>query len=296
MVSISFYYLTSLVQLHCFRNSSRNIFLRAIHEKDCFLLISIHSAMAVSYTECNELMKALWDISVDMPSWFQKDIYEWITCQSTILGVPEQYIAFALLVCTAYLSEKTKVVTSDDHEEPMILYALVGGGSGTNKTSVVKLFKNMLRSITSKIPFESGTNDGLLMSLQDNNGCLISLQDEFSSFYENLDKTPSSIEKKKLLSMYNADVLCKATKTGGYKIIDQPHFNIFGFTQVSDLIETAQEKSNLKSGFIQRFMLCVPKDVYVFKKDVKAAVNKKQTCIEIEQVRNTCNTFIFVVS
>ena len=210
------------------------------------------------------LTKELWDIPFQTERWFPDNIYKWINCRAGILGVPHQYISFPLLVSTAFLSGKTNILADEHHVEPLILYGIVGGASGTNKTGVLKLFQGMVENITGTVIFDSGTNDGLIMALKDNNGCCLTLQDEFANFMENLDKTTNSIEKKRLLSMYNENPLNKVTKTGGYQIVKKPHFNIFGFTQVENFIDLSRDRMNIKDGFIQRFMLSVPKDVYIF--------------------------------
>ena len=105
----------------------------------------------VGEAECRKVLDKCWKQSFDAKSCFPADIYKWIRYQSMLAGVPESYITWPLLVCTAYCSRHATVeieapMKSDSHSDnnpipnrkkkvimhtqPLILYALVVGRSG----------------------------------------------------------------------------------------------------------------------------------------------------------------------
>ena len=55
--------------------------------------------------QCNDLIEELWNQDSNCERWFPKKVYEWIQQHSVILGVPEVYIAYPLLVAIAHLSQ-----------------------------------------------------------------------------------------------------------------------------------------------------------------------------------------------
>ena len=85
--------------------------------------------------------------------------------------------------------------------EPVILYGLVLGRSGTNKSASLKLILDMINSIENKsgnLPhtFDTGTLEGLMKSMKDNDGCFMTIHDEFASFNDSLDKGSSGVSEK----------------------------------------------------------------------------------------------------
>ena len=91
--------------------------------------------------------------------------------------------------------------------EPVILYALVCGRSGTNKSCSLKVILELLNGIENNTEashtFDSGTLEGLMQSLRLNNGIVMACHDEFSTFNENLDKGNSgSCEKQAFVAVF----------------------------------------------------------------------------------------------
>ena len=84
------------------------------------------------------MLKEAWKIADDPSECFPEDIATWIKYHSTMLGVPKSYLSVPLLVSTAYCAQHTTVSFEDMHTQPVILYDLVAGRSGTNKSGSLK--------------------------------------------------------------------------------------------------------------------------------------------------------------
>ena len=87
------------------------------------------------------------------------------------------------------------------------MYGLVAGRSGTNKSAALKKVTDMVFSIENPNPgghlFDTGTSEGLMKAMHDNNGTILSSKDEFASFNDNFDKTSNNMEKSRFLSLYS---------------------------------------------------------------------------------------------
>ena len=94
------------------------------------------------------------DERIEIDRWFPIQILDWIKHQSVRLGVPETYITHPLLISLSYLAQHSTAAyvlkhqfTQEDvviHEEPLILYGLAVGQSGTCKTACLNLFSKCL--------------------------------------------------------------------------------------------------------------------------------------------------------
>ena len=80
--------------------------------------------------ECRNLLKKIWQVKFDVAECFPKEIKEWIDLNSTLLGVAPSYVAWPLLVVTAYCAQHSIAVANSYHCEPILLYGLVVGRSG----------------------------------------------------------------------------------------------------------------------------------------------------------------------
>ena len=95
------------------------------------------------------------------------------------------------------------------HSEPVLLYGLVIGRSGTNKSSALKTVMNLFHDIQNQSgdhshTFDSGTMDGLLKRLRENDRCILASHDEFSTFNDSIDKGSSgSSERSRFLSLFS---------------------------------------------------------------------------------------------
>ena len=103
----------------------------------------------VGEAECRKVLEKCWKQTFDAKECFPGEIYKWIRYESMLAGVPESYISWPILVCTAYCSRHATVeieapMKSESgsnpipnrkkrvimHTQPLILYALVVGRSG----------------------------------------------------------------------------------------------------------------------------------------------------------------------
>ena len=223
----------------------------------------------IDETEYKECIKSAWKVELSTTDWFPSKITDWVNHHATILGVPDSYISVPLLVSVAYCSQHTTVNVGDLHVEPVILYALVCGRSGTNKSCSLQVILELLNGIENNTEgshtFDSGTLEGLMQSMRLNNGTVMACHDEFSTFNDSLDKGNSgSCEKSRYLSLYSGASWSKKTKTSGNIEVIDPRLNMFAFTQPYYAAQFA--RNNLSDGFYQRFLISVPREVYVKRK------------------------------
>jgi len=72
------------------------------------------------------------------------------------------------------------------HKQPLLLYAMVVGRSGSNKSgalsAVMESFEEFQRKKNTYAQFESGTLEGLMKEMEDNHGSVIGVFDEFATF------------------------------------------------------------------------------------------------------------------
>ena len=135
-----------------------------------------------------------WAVKMDTQKSFPKPIDEWITVEKKKLGVPYSYLAYPLLTSASYCLGVSRVKLAESYQEPVILYSLVSGRSGTNKSSCVSLFRNIINKIETNDRddqqhiFDSGTIEGLMTTLHENNGSVLCAVDEFSTFLDAMDK------------------------------------------------------------------------------------------------------------
>ena len=218
------------------------------------------------------------------------DIASWITHHSTLLGVPDTYISSPLLIAAAYCAQHSTVSYEDLHVEPVILYGLVVGRSGTNKSASLKIIMDLIDSIENKsgnIPhtFDSGSLEGLMKSMIENDGCMLGVHDEFAAFNDALDKgTAGSSEKARYLSLYSGTNWSKKTKTNGNTDMIDPRFNLIAYTQPYYATQFAQ--NNYYDGFFQRFLLSVPEEVFITIDEKKKCKSNQAKIIDMQKVFN----------
>ena len=103
-----------------------------------YIIVGISVMMAInsSITEYNIkiTVEKLWSIPLELDDTFPKEIALWLRINSRKLGVPFTYLAYPLLTSASYMLVKSEVKVSETYREPIILYCLVSGRSGTNKS------------------------------------------------------------------------------------------------------------------------------------------------------------------
>ena len=210
-------------------------------------------------------LKASWNVSADLDNLFPTEITKWINKKSIELGVPFMYIAYPLLSATAFTLGVSTVKVSETYLEPIIIYSLVSGRSGTNKSGSLSIVKKIVDSLpTNKMStFDSGTLEGLMSALSQNDGCMLSAVDEFTTFLDSLDKNSNgNAERARYLSLWSGSEWSKQTKNGGLEIIRNPRYNFTGFNQNYFLINLIVNCTHY-DGFLQRFLIATPAEVYI---------------------------------
>ena len=114
------------------------------------------------YKDC---VRKAWGVAAETENWFPEEVVKWIKYHATILGVPDTYLSIPSLVTIAYSSQHSTVTAGDFHTEPIILYGLDCGRSGTNKSAslqtIVDLFEGVNNQRGTSHTFDSGTLEGL---------------------------------------------------------------------------------------------------------------------------------------
>lgn len=105
--------------------------------------------------------------------------------------------------------------------------------------------------------FESGTLEGLMKEMEENNGSVIGVFDEFATFRDSLDRgSAGAAEKGRYLSLFNASSWKKSTKSSGTVNIEDPRFNLISYTQPK--YACGFSRNNVSDGFFQRFLITLP--------------------------------------
>ena len=219
----------------------------------------------ISQEVYEKALKESWKVTIDLENIFPDAIKNYLMKKSIELGVPFMYIAYPFLTGISHTLGRSVVEVTSTYLEPVILYTLVSGRSGTNKSGSLSLIKRFIDSLpTEKVTtFDSGTLEGLLSALIQNDGCLLSMVDEFTTFLDSLDKnTNGNAERARYLSLWSGSDWSKRTKNGGLECINSPRYNFTGFNQNYFLINLILN-SNHYDGFLQRFLVATPAEVYV---------------------------------
>ena len=235
-----------------------------------------------------DALKESWKVPTVCKDWFLGEISKWISHHAIILGVPETYISVPLLVAVAYCSQHTSV-KMDFHTEPTVLYGLVGGRSGTNKSASLQLVTDLLNNIDNinndkaSHLFDSGTMEGLMQAMRLNNGCILGCHDEFACFNDNLDKGSSgSSERARYLSLYSGSSWSRKTKTSGCIEMTDPRYSMIAFTQPFYATQFAMK--NKMDGFFQRFLVSVPKETYIKMSEKRDLLIQNEHILDMQSV------------
>ncbi|XP_066929300.1 uncharacterized protein [Clytia hemisphaerica] len=232
-------------------------------------------------------LEKCWAVKLDTQKTFPTLIDEWITVEKKKLGVPYSYLAYPLLTSISYCLGVSRVKLAESYQEPVILYSLVSGRSGTNKSSCVSLFRNIINKIETNERddkqhiFDSGTIEGLMTTLHENNGSVLCAVDEFSTFLDAMDKNSNgNVERSRYLSLWSGSSWSKKTKHGGKVEIEDPRFSFYGFNQNYFLINMIVN-SNHFDGFLPRFLVATSEEEYVpITEKIAASKTKVPLCIQ----------------
>ena len=197
---------------------------------------------------------------------FPEPVNLWVSTKSNSLGVPYEYIAYPLLSAISYSMGTSFVNVTSKYKEPIIVYTLVAGRSGTNKSASLELAKNLVRSISqidddTEPLFDTGTLEGLLSQLKVNDGSILCAPDEFSSFVDGMDKhSTGNSDRARYLSLHSGSSWSKRIK-GGNLELKNPRFNFCSFIQNYPLAQS-MTNANHYEGFYPRFLIATPAEVF----------------------------------
>ena len=210
-----------------------------------------------------ETLTESWNVGINLNDSFPPAIRQWINTTSKKLGVPFLYIGYPLLTAVAHLLGQSEVEVTDDYREPVIIYSLVSGRSGTNKSGSLAVIRRLLESINgNKSAFDTGTLEGLMSQFREQNGTIISMVDEFSTFMDALDKNGTgNSERSRYLSLWSGIPWSKRTKNGGLEQVKCPRLQFTGFNQNWYLMNMMSMPNY--DGFMARFLVATPSEVYI---------------------------------
>ena len=102
-----------------------------------------------------QALKKSWSIELDEEMSFAPPIYQWIQKKATQLGVPSTYISLPMLSAVAFTLGESYVKVCDSYVEPIIIYSLIAGRSGTNKSGSLSIITDMIN----KLPTEANRSN-----------------------------------------------------------------------------------------------------------------------------------------
>lgn len=168
----------------------------------------------------------------------------------------------------------------DFHTEPLILYGVISGESGSNKSASLSIFQHLVDAIPNcngkdvDHTLDTFSLDGLMSAMMRNSQCALGLYDEMATFDDSLDKGSSkSFERSRFLTLFGGGKWKKNTKTSGDCVLEDPRFNMASFTQPHYLAQFAE--SNKKNGLFGRFLVTSPEDRFVMMEEKKRLIRKK---------------------
>ena len=180
---------------------------RLLLSVNCLVIMS-SKQVEVTVEMYEEALTKSWSIILNEMETFPDAVRDWLKLKATELGVPYAYIAFPLLSAVAHVMGKSFAQVSANYEEPVIIYSLVAGRSGTNKTGCLSLISNLIRNLKTESGnssvYDSGTMEGLLSTMKENNGCVFAAVDEFCMFLDSLDnKSNGNAERYRYLTIWS---------------------------------------------------------------------------------------------
>ena len=236
------------------------------------------------YKDC---LEACWNVTLDIENVFPPKICEWVNVTSTKLGVPCVYVAYPFISAVAYMLGVSEVQVCESYREPVIIYSLVSGRSGTNKSGSLSVIRKLIEATCQKKLFGTGTMEGIMVQLRENDGSLLSMVDEFCTFVDSLDKNANgNSERSRYLSLRLGVHWAKRTKNNGLEEISNPRFHLCGFNQNYFLINMIGH-SDQHDGFLARFLVASPSEVFVtLDKNIKANFESTIDMIDVFHIVN----------
>lgn len=225
------------------------------------------------------------------------------------MGFPIDYSGVAMLAAASTaIGISTRIQNFDNWLEPCIIFAVIVGQPGTNKSHPLSAILKPLFDIDKanyeqykveyaeyerKIQQSSGkksedgsddlkrpvrrqlivddvTIEALLQIIDENPRGVCLYNDEFSSFLENMDRYTHGSSEQTYLSMFNCKPISKNRKGDKCSLrINMPFLNITGTIQLG-IITDLMEGRRKKNGFFERLVFAYPKqEVFPLWKDLR---------------------------
>ena len=88
-----------------------------------------------------------WNVNISESDMFPENILDWISKQALQLGVPSSSISYPLITATALTLGESYVEVKDSYIESIIIYSLVAGRSGTNKSGSLSVITKLVKHL-----------------------------------------------------------------------------------------------------------------------------------------------------
>ena len=95
----------------------------------------MNSKAEITYDDYCAALKKSWEIPLKTNECLPDDVTKWVDKKCKELGVPFAYVAYPFMTAISYCLGVSFVEVFKGYREPVILYTLVSGRSGTNKSA-----------------------------------------------------------------------------------------------------------------------------------------------------------------
>jgi len=218
--------------------------------------------LAEPYKACIDTVKKINDIILPKtsipPGTFIEDI---INYTNGVTDTPDEFLATAgLIMCSTILEKNVYLQLGFQKIRPHLSAILLGRSSILRKSTSINLAKNFLYKITPTLIFsDESTPEAFLERLSINPHILLHFG-EIGGFLKSCEKSYMSGFKQLLTDLYDCPVEYKRTRKDKKGapidfIVCEPTINIFGASTLDWFVEAGQD-SDLRSGFLARFLFC----------------------------------------
>ena len=239
----------------------------------------------ITHEQYVDMLQKSWDVQLSKLC-FPAPVTEWINRKCRSLGVPFQYVAYPLMTGVSYCLGESYVEVFNGYREPVILYTIVSGRSGTNKSGSLSKINKFMYALPKEADeqhvYDVGSMEGLMSALKANKGNVYCAVDELKAFLDLMDKNGGHAERCRYLSLWSGLNWSKRTKGTGNNEVTNPRFNFTSFNQNYFLIDLLLNSSHY-DGFLPRFLVATPDEVFVGL-DEKIEASKEQDAVNMRRI------------
>lgn len=235
--------------------------------------------------------------------------------QEIVIGIRESmgftidYTAIAMLsVISEAIGNSTRIQNFRNWTEPCIMFAVIVGQPGSNKSHPLSLILDPLQELDDKfykkykedyeeydkqlrmsatkkdeegcdstkrpvrrqLIASDATIEALIPIMDENPHGICLYCDEFSSFLDNMDRYTHGSSEQAYLSLFNGKPISKNRKSENVSVrINNPFLTIIGTIQL-DIMTDLMEGRRKKNGFFERLLLAFPKnEIYPYWSDLR---------------------------